>query len=151
MNLLKLINKLEEEDLKQEGSHLAQDMLGRMLDLVPADMRESVLRPAYEAVYGQHLSEEVAKDLVNQMWHKDRDGNSVVGELVNLQTAMSSLQSSEEMAWDAYAAANAFMHDLLNTGLTQQQILKAAKAFWFDDSDYDGSKVYDYFKHKIFK
>lgn len=146
MNILKLIKDLEAKNASMTG-----DMLNYVFHLIPADMHESVLLPAYEAAYGQHLSEEVAKDLVAQMWHKDTNGNSITGELVNLQTVTSSLQPSEEDAWDAYAAANAFMHDLSNIGLTQQQILKAAKAFWFDDSDYSGSKVYEYFKHKIFE
>ena len=146
MNILKLI-----KDLEAKNASMAGDMLDYAFRLIPADKHGSVLLPAYEAVYGQHLSEEVAKDLVTRMWHEDQNGNSITGELVNIQTALSSLQPGEEDTWDAYAAANAFMHDLSNIGLTQQQILKAAKAFWFDDSDYLGSKVYEYFKHKIFE
>lgn len=146
MNILKLI-----KDLEAKHAGMVYDVLDYALLMIPADKRESVLLPAYETVYGQHLSEEVAKDLVTRMWHEDQNGNSITGELVNLQTVTSSLQPNEDDVWDAYAAANAFMHDLPNIGLTQQQILKAAKAFWFDDSDYSGSKVYEYFKHKIFE
>lgn len=110
----------------------------------------------YEAMNGKHINEWLAKQLVADMWHTASNGKIVAGEAVTVEQSQSLLYymdetAKEECKWDAYVAANAFAHDLADTGISQEQIIKAARKFWYYDVDMpEVNKVYWYFKDKIF-
>ncbi len=110
----------------------------------------------YEAMNGKHINEWLAKRLVSDMFHTAPNGKIVAGEAVTVEQSQSLLYDMDEdkksdCKWDAYVAANAFAHDLADTGISQEQIHKAARKFWFHDEDMpEGNKVYWYFKEKIF-
>ena len=110
----------------------------------------------YELMNGQHLNELAAKKVVSEMWNTGLDGKSKIsGELVSLPDATQMLagwpaDEQEAYLWDAYAAANAFAHDLYGVLNDKQVLMKAAKAFWFGDEDRQGNKVYWYFKDELF-
>lgn len=109
----------------------------------------------YEAMNGKHINEWLAKQIVDEMWHTAADGKIVAGEAVTVEQSQSLLYDMDEdkkadCKWDAYVAANAFAHDLADTGISQEQIIKAARKFWFHDEDMpEGNKVYWYFKDYI--
>ena len=108
----------------------------------------------YEAMNGKHINEWLAKKLVADMWHTAADGKIVSGEAVTPQQSMQMLVDMDSVLWkwDAYVAANAFAHDLADTGISPEQIIKAARKFWLHDEDMTAdNKVYWYFKDEIFK
>ena len=101
---------------------------------------------------GPHFNENLARLIVTDMWHEDAKGFHVEGEVVTPMDSRSLLDGFEpnkieKMQWDAYVAANAFMHDLSSTGLPKDAVMKAAKAFWFHDEDSEDGchKVFRYF------
>ena len=119
------------------------------------EMAKRFLKQEYEALNGQHLNEVTARMVVDGMYHTE-DDNEVCGEIVTPNEATMLLEGmTEDMKktnkWDAYAGANGFMHDLAKTGLPVNQILNAARHFWFHDDDFsDGGKVYWYYSRMIF-
>ena len=112
-----------------------------------------VLLSEYVATNGRHFNESLAKAVVEGMWHKDANGEIVRGELVDLRPAASVMldgmpsEEKEKCEWDAYVGANAFLHDLADSGLNDNRIADTARSFWFHDDDLDteGSKVFWYF------
>ena len=122
------------------------------------EMARDFLRDSYEAMNGRHINQLLADKMVNAMWHKDERGNVVKGEVVAPNEAERLLldgmdaEKKEECKWDAYVAANAFAHDLANTGHSTADIMVLAKHFWFHDDDMDDGchKVYWYFEDWIF-
>lgn len=121
--------------------------------MVQPHLAKMFLQEQYELMNGQHLNEWLAKEIVSKMWHTAADGKIVSGETVTPQQAIQMLVDKDSVLWkwDAYVAANAFAHDLADTGISQEQIIKAARKFWFHDEDMPkGNKVYWYFKDEIF-
>jgi DNA-directed RNA polymerase subunit F len=121
------------------------------------ELAREFLQNEYEALNGQHLNEKIARKMVQMMHHTAADGSTVKGEAVTPDEAMTLIADKEvekraKCKWDAYVGANALAHDLGTTGLVKQEILKIAKAFWFNDEDFDNKhKVYWYFKDWIFE
>jgi hypothetical protein len=120
------------------------------------EMARKFMREAYEAMNGKHINEWLAREMVEKMWHGE-DTKKVMGELVTPSDAMQLLagmeaEKVEKMKWDAYVAANAFMHDSVESGVAKNDILRIAKHWWFHDADMDEGchKVYWYFKDWIF-
>lgn len=114
------------------------------------------LKEEYEALNGKHLNEAAAERLVEGMYHRNTNGDVIKGEMVSLGEAVQLLagmegEDAKKCQWDAYAAANGYMHDLINSGLTKQNIFNAAKYFWFHDDDFAGDKVYWYYSDMLFK
>ncbi len=138
------------------------DRINNFLDHLKEKHPEKVkrfLKQEYEALNGHHLNEEAARSIVEGMYHTEGNGKEkkvVRGEAVTPQDAMTLLdgmtdEEKEAAKWDAYAGANAFMHDLAKTGMSRAQILNAAWHFWFHDEDFsDGGKVYWYFQRILF-
>ena len=111
----------------------------------------------YEAMNGKHINEWLAKEMVGKMWHEEEGERKISGEAVTPDEAMKLVESlplymQNETRWDAYVAANAFMHDLAKSGMSKEYILKCAKCFWFHDDDMGDNchKVYWYFKDWIY-
>ena len=114
--------------------------------------RHDYFKQEYISANGKHFNESLAKKLVEDMWHEDKNGTRIEGEAVTFNEAQMLLQGLDakkvdKMQWDAYVAANATMHDIANTGLSKNDILNVAKHFWFHDDDMDEGchKIFWYF------
>ena len=128
-----------DEDMMWEGVKRVSELVDELKETNPEKAAE-FLEQEYLAMNGKHFNETLAKVTVADMWHKDPNGNTVKGEAVTPQDAQTLLTGkTDEYAkkhyWDAYVAANGFMHDLGKAGLPKSEIMSAAKAFWFNDDD----------------
>lgn len=138
------------------------DRINAFLDILKEEQPEKVkrfLKQEYEALNGRHLNEDAARTAVSGMFHTEGEGDNrkvVRGEAVTPQDAMTLLEGMGEeekkaYKWDAYAGANGYVHDLAKSGFSRNQILNAAKHFWFHDDDFsDGGKVYWYYSRMLF-
>lgn len=134
------------------------DCLVKKLKKEDPGMARDFLKGAYESMNGKHINEWLSLEMVGKMWHVDTKGNTVQGELVTQTEAARLLldgmetEKREKCKWDAYVAANAFAHDLANTGHSMADIMVTAKHFWFHDDDMGDNchKVYWYFEDWIF-
>lgn len=111
-----------------------------------------ILLEEYIEQNGKHFNESLAKKIVSTMWHEDLNKNRIEGEAVTPQEAQTLLgdmndEKAKKCYWDAYVAANAFMHDVGKSGIPKNDVLKAAKFFWFSDDDMEDGchKVFWYF------
>ena len=150
MKLHELISNAGEKTIE----HIS-DLLEKLAENHP-DIVRKFKKEEYIAEHGKHLTESVARHLVTGMWHEDGKGGYVKGEMVTPQEAMRLLDGmpidkQNEMSWDAYTAANTFVHDLAGTNMAKNDILTAARWFWFHDADSDCHKVFRYFKEQMFK
>lgn len=135
------------------GVKRVSDFLEKQREKDPDEVRK-FLKSEYIAMNGKHLNQHVAMRLVADMHHSE-GVNTVKGELVRPETAETELLKGEnkgdEWYWDAYVAANAMMHDLANTGLSDAQIMNVARHFYFHDEDFsDENKVFWYFEWMLF-
>lgn len=134
------------------------DCLVEKLRKSDPDTARDFLKKEYEVMNGRHINVWLAEKMVDEMWHKDAKGSTVKGELVPVAEASRMLldgmdENKKELCkWDAYVAANAFAHDLANTGHSTADIMVLAKHFWFHDDDMGDQcgKVYWYFEDWIF-
>ena len=109
---------------------------------------ECLMRKLHEALYGKHYCEEFALHDVAQMHSTGADGTKHVGAhwtVDQIEAATKGLTfPAGTTKWDKFVAFNAFANDLGGV-LTDEQILKAAYAFWFDDEDWkEEGKIWDY-------
>lgn len=112
----------------------------------------SILLEEYIHHNGRHFNESLAKRIVSEMWHEDKNKKIVEGEAVTVSEAMSLLEGMTQekqvkMQWDAYVAANAFVHDTANAEVPKAEIMRIARYWWFHDDDFDDEchKVFWYF------
>ena len=146
------------EDRMWKGIDRVSDFLEKMREEHPHEVK-CFLKKEYIAMNGKHINKDVALSLVSGMYHTDGDvplkSKTITGELVRPEVAQELIKgedNGDEWYWDAYVAANAMMHDLANTGLSDAQIMNVAKHFYFHDEDYsDENKVFWYFEWKLFK
>jgi len=105
----------------------------------------------YAMMYGEHFNEELAKDIVSHMYHYNQNDDKIEGEMVCVKEAERIIEpmDNEQLRWDAYVGANAMMHDMARTGMSNEAIMDATRVFWFEDDYFDGeSKVWWYFVNK---
>lgn len=123
--------------------------ISELLEKHPAIGR-SFLMKQYKMMHGHHFCEQLARDVVDEMYHYDGD-NKVSGELISADDAMMLVvnkDTPEEWRWDAYVAANSFAHDLAGEGLSKDGLLKLAKRYWFGDVDFaGGNKIFWYYSN----
>ena len=106
----------------------------------------------YESMNGKYINESLARRLVSHMEHVDAHGSIHTGELISPEKSLELISDKpheyvEMHRWDAYVAANGFMYDLIRSGLNEEQKMRAAKEFWFNDDDFpEENKVYWYYK-----
>jgi uncharacterized protein YuzB (UPF0349 family) len=128
------------------------DFLEKQREKDPEEVKK-FLKSEYIAMNGKHINHHVAMQLVENMYHSV-ELDIVKGELVRPETAQELIKGEdkgEEWYWDAYVAANAMMHDLANTGLSDAQIMNTTKHFFFNDEDFsDENKVFWYFEWMLF-
>ena len=140
------------EDRMWKGIDRVSDFLEKQREKDPDEVRK-FLKSEYIAMNGKHLNQHVAMQLVADM-HHSVELDIVKGELVRPEAAQELIKGDnkgEEWYWDAYVAANAMMHDLSNTGLSDAQIMNTTKHFFFHDEDFsDENKVYWYFEWMLF-
>jgi hypothetical protein len=100
----------------------------------------SFVRKQHGLLYNNHYTEDFAMWDVEQMkplgmyWTKQQIEEATKGMQFPSGTTLC----------DKFVAFNAFKNDL-NGVLTDEQILKTAHAFWFDDKDWKGkNKIWEY-------
>lgn len=110
-------------------------------------MARKFIMSEYVRLYGNHFEESMARCVVDEMYHY-LDGKRVDGEVVTKEEARQ-YAPSEETCWDAYVGLNGFVHDLVSTDMPKSSVMSIARAFWFEDDDFDGeSKVLWYYASK---
>ena len=118
------------------------------------EMVRQFFKQEYIALNGRHINEAMAHKLVDAMYHTNEDEVVIRGEAVTYDEAQILLDGkddAEQYRYDAYVAANGFMHDLANTGHSKEDILSSARCFWFHDEDFsDTNKVFWYYEWMMF-
>ena len=120
------------------------------------------MKDMHENLYGTHFNETYAVYKVSQMYHTKTNGNVCKGEKYTIEEAKNIFNKHVASlgkgytCWDVYVAINAQYHDYINLfkewykNDTEESILdklvKTAIEFWFKDEDYNGCKIWNYFK-----
>lgn len=156
MNYIDMVRNApnKSESVMWESVSAISELLDSLKEHHP-EMASKFIMKEYGRMYGNHFNEEMARDIVSAMFHYTKHNDTVKlvkGEAVSVEDAQKIVEGkadAETLKWDAYVGANGFLHDLANTDLTNQQILQAAKVFWFHDDDFGGDeKVYWYYSSK---
>lgn len=126
---------------------VTSDAMEYLKEVAP-EKHECLMRKLSEALYGKHYSEEMAMADVDAMHSVDKSGTEHHGAhwtVEQVETAMTGKTFAKAVTkFDRFVALNAFWHDLHNV-LTDEQIVEAAYAFWFDDKDWKSTgKIWDY-------
>lgn len=106
------------------------------------------MREQHGIMYGNHYNEAFAMFDVGMMRYIDRDGKKCEGahwtaEQIEASTRMMGFPAGTTK-WDKYVAFNAFYSDLC-TVYNDEQIIKGAHKFYFEDQDWgDTTKIWDY-------
>ncbi len=137
------------------GVKRVSEFLEKMREEHPHEVKH-FLKEEYIAMNGKHLNKNVAKSLVDGMYHTDEHDKRFEGELIDCEQAhellMVAKNEEDPLFWDGYVALNAMMHDLANEhDLTPKTIANITKNFFFHDEDFsDENKVFWYFEWMIF-
>ena len=157
--MLKYKEMIQSSNGDEEKMWESVERIDGLLDVLKEtnpELYRKFMEEQYINLNGHHINERLAKKMVSEMHHTDANGKVVKGEAVTLDEAKTLIadktaEKQEKCKWDAYVAANAFAHDLAAANLNKSDILKAAKAFWFNDEDMsEKHKVFWYFKDWIF-
>lgn len=113
------------------------------------DLYMTFLRQEHGILSGNHYNEEFARHDVDAIRYKNRDGERMEGAHWSVGEIESATRGfnfpSGTTKWDKYVAFNAMYSDLV-LDLTEEQILKAAHRFYFQDEDWGSTtKVWEYF------
>jgi hypothetical protein len=104
-----------------------------------------------------HFDEYEAKEIVADMCHYEGD-KKIEGEKFNMRKAeevylkFKNMIPSDSTVEDFYIAINATYHDFYNLlkswfgPSVEDKIFALAVTFWFQDEDYKGNKLMDYFE-----
>jgi hypothetical protein len=122
--------------------------LGEYMTNPTVEGYECLVRKLSEKLYGKHYSEESAMRDVFKMHYTDANGKEYHGPhwtIEQVQAATAGKHFDDEVTkHDKFVAYNATYADLCKI-LTEDQILKVAYAFWFDDEDWNGEgKIWEY-------
>ena len=98
-----------------------------------------------------------AKEVVEQMYHV-KDNKKYIGEKYDMNKAHEICERYKEVLpndaepCDVYVAINAQYHDYAKLfeewfgGNIDNKVFESAITFWFKDVDFDGDKVWEYFR-----
>lgn len=149
MNYYKMVQNApkKSEEIMWQSVKAISDLIDELWD-AHRPIAHKFMMKEYGRMYGEHFNEAMAMAVVEDMYHVSNDGKRIEGEAVPFEEA-STIAPSAEMQWDAYVGVNALAHDLARLGMGTGDIKKLAKAFWFEDADFEGeSKVFWYFANK---
>lgn len=109
---------------------------------------DCLMRKLSETLYGKHYTEEFAMADVAKIQFIGADGSEHTGAhwtIEQIETATADKTFGKNVTkWDKYVAYNATYADYCRI-FNDEQILKAAFAFWFDDLDWKtNGKIWDY-------
>jgi hypothetical protein len=106
-------------------------------------------------LYGHHFIRTQAEDIVDQMYHRDLNGDDIEGEYYTYEFAIKIVEkyAPNVNVNDMYVALNATYHDWSSlfkkwfNEVNDDRIVQATLQFWFMDEDYDepNEKVWLYF------
>ena len=137
----------------EQAMHKSIDGISEMLcSLMKHDEKAywCFMRSQHEILYNCHYSPEFAEwDVALLEWlgkdgQKHRGAHWTTEEVTAATKGMAFPNGTTEC--DKYVAFNAFANDLKDT-MKEEDIIKAAHAFWFNDKDYKGkNKIWCYMK-----
>lgn len=145
--------------LKKKGIISDSDMheFHELADINLYDMQTYPASEDIDIKEEYHISEDEAKHIVSKMYHCS-DGKRYMGERFSISYAKDICTKYKEMLGgsvtyvDIYLAINSQYHNycsLFKNWFKQDlenKIIESALIYWFKDDDYNGSKIYDYFK-----
>lgn len=147
--------KATEKNIQAAAERLSQDLFG--LKQKHAGIYQTIIRNQHAAYFGKHYSEQMAHcDVDDLEWSADNEDGEAAGygarwttdELERLTTGMH-FHARVNM-WDKFVAFNAMYADLCRF-MDEDEIIKAAYAFYFHDNDWqndgDCTKIWDYMTH----
>ena len=109
-----------------------------------------------DSMHGSHISEHLAKEIVEEMFHYDNN-RRIVGEYFTMKKAEEVMMkykehfTSKATLEEVYIAINATYHDFCGLFKSwfgsnmDDKIILVAITFWFKDEDYQGNKIMNYF------
>ena len=145
--------------LKKKGI-ISDSDLHEFHELADINLQNMQIYPASEDTYtseSTHIEESKAKHIVSKMYHCS-DGKKYMGERFSIQYAKDICVKYKDMLdssihyTDIYLAINSQYHNycsLFKKWFKQDledKIVESSLIYWFKDDDYEGSKIYDYFK-----
>lgn len=118
-----------------------------------------VMKDIHVSVKGKYFDEHYAKHEVSEMYHIDKRGSKVSGEIYSVEECMEIHRNYERYYldkqcchWDTYVAINAYHHDHVNMfkawfteDEVKSKVVEGAITFWFKDEDSEPGKVWKYF------
>lgn len=136
------------EEIMWQSVEAVSDLVEKLKVSHPEMAREFLMKE-HSRMYGPHFNEEMAKEVVAQMYHYNSAGEKIKGEAVTVQDAeriLGGIDNAQDKRWDAYVGVNGFMHDMAKSDLSSRAIMELAKMFWFEDEAFQGkSKVFWYY------
>lgn len=106
-------------------------------------------------LYGHHFTQKQAEDIIDQMYHRDLNGNDVEGEHYTREFAEKIVNkyAPNVNINDMYVALNATYHDWITlfkkwfNEVSDDKIVQATLQFWFSDEDSENpdEKIWYYY------
>lgn len=141
------------EEIMNKSVDMVAELLEEMKEVCPKKYWWFI-RKQQGLMSGGHYDEDFARYDVKQMYHVDKRGNKVEGEHWSMEQARQVMQENgiggKNTVEDVYVGLNAFWHDL-SCDLEENEVIKAAIAFWFKDADFPDKvgKVWWYMNEKM--
>lgn len=141
------------EEIMNKSVDMVAELLEEMKEVCPKKYWWFI-RKQQGLMSGGHYDEEFARYDVKQKYHVDKRGNKVEGEHWSMEQARQVMQENgiggKNTVEDVYVGLNAFWHDL-GCDLEENEVIKAAIAFWFKDADFPDKvgKVWWYMCQKM--
>lgn len=150
----KIIEKAREKGLTSEAMMWSGikdiDNLLCVIKEVEPQMYWDFLRSQHKALYKGHYDEDYAEYDLSQVYYTDKSGMKKTGpywSASQIEDATKSMSfPSATNKWDKYVAFNVFKSDLTKS-LNDEEILRAAHEFFFQDEDFkkeDTTKLWEY-------
>jgi hypothetical protein len=142
------------EKMMWESIDCVDALLAKMMSVSPEIDSEiwKFLREQHGIFFANHYNEEFARHDVSLLRYKDRDGEKRYGAHWTMDQVESAVRGltfpTGTTPWDRYVAFNAMYSDLCND-LSDEEIIRAAYRFYFQDDDWGShTKVWEYFLAK---
>lgn len=115
---------------------------------------KKMMQEQHVILFGKHFDKGTALELVETMYHTDKNGNVHEGEYFTMEQAkiVRDKHLQDANVCDVYVALNATYHDWhcffveYMPNVTDDHYVKAMKRFYYEDEDYPcKEKVWNYF------
>lgn len=138
---------VNEMKMWQSACHAAKYMELAKNGSLSKEIYWQFMREQHQLFYGPHYNEDFALYDVSMIKYTGKSGDKRMGEYWTKQQIEDATKGmsfpSNTTLWDKYVAFNVFYSDLC-TVLTDEEILKAAHKFFFQDEDAAEGKIWLY-------